>query len=230
MAHYYPKIGSPYVRDVSTGRMTQIYSDPYLPLIDQMSHWVFTEKIDGTSVLVHWDGDKVHFYGHTTKSKIPPAHLEWLQSRFGSLEFESVVEQCFGAKPVSLYGEMFGGNINNGSRYSDDYQFFVFDVQIGAEVTDAGVIRPASWLDWDNVVDVCNKLGVPHVPEVQDDWRYTSLGGAVTAVPYFESIVASMFGKPPFIAEGVVARPRAVLLTRDGSYIRYKVKCRDYAR
>lgn len=225
MAHYYTKINAPFVRDSVTGGMTDIYVDQYAPLLDRFGNWVFTEKVDGTSVLVHWDGDKVVFYGHTTKSRIPQAHLDWLGSRFGTEGFESLLEQFFGDKPVSLYGELFGGNINNGSRYSDDYQFLVFDVSIGSVVSDKGVEVRAAWLDWEGVKDVCGKLGVHHVPEVDTD---TTLQGASTMVGGFQSIVSSMFGKPPCPAEGFVARPRAVFLTREGSYIRYKIKRRDY--
>lgn len=225
MAHYYTKIRAPFVRDAATGNMTDIYVDQYAAILDRFGNWIFTEKVDGTSTLVHWDGDKVHFYGHTTKSQIPRAHLDWLSLRFGTLEFESLLEQFFGDKPVSLYGELFGGNINNGSRYSDEYQFMVFDVSIGSQVSASGVDVRATWLDWDNVRDVCCKLGVYHVPEIDTN---TTLQGATTMVGDFQSHVPPMFGKPPVYAEGLVARPKAVFLTRDGSYIRYKIKRRDY--
>ncbi len=225
MAHYYTKIRAPYERDVATGRMTDIYVDEYAPLLDHCGNWVFTEKVDGTSTLVHWDGNKVSFYGHTTKSAIPPAHLDWLRSRFSTPEFESLLEQNFGDRSCSLYGELFGGNINKGTKYSDEYQFFVFDVSIGSVVTDKGVEVRASWLDWDNVKDVCSKLGIGHVPEIDTD---TTLQGATTMVGGFKSLIPPMFGKPDTFAEGFVARPRAVFLTREGTYIRYKIKRRDY--
>lgn len=33
--------------------------------------WVFTEKIDGTNIRIHWDGHKVEFAGRTDRAQIP---------------------------------------------------------------------------------------------------------------------------------------------------------------
>lgn len=53
--------------------------------------WIFTEKVDGTNVRVHWDGHKVSFGGRTDNTQMPMPLVERLQKVFG----DSIAEEIF---------------------------------------------------------------------------------------------------------------------------------------
>ena len=63
MAHFYPKINAPWVRDAETGRLNRgQYIDGIAHILDRPGNWIFTEKVDGTSVVLYWDGDRVSYF------------------------------------------------------------------------------------------------------------------------------------------------------------------------
>lgn len=227
MAHFYPKISAPWVRSIATGKLIRgEYIDDVSMMLDKPGNWIFTEKVDGSSVVLYWDGDRVSYFGHTTKSKFPPYMTEFLD-KYKSDEYEGIVEQVFGNKSVAVFGELYGPKIGPGANYSDSLNLIVFDIMVGATLGD-GIERPGTWLDWHDVVDVCEKLGLMHVPVVEE-FDGMTLEGASMASVYLNSRLVDE-GKPSYPAEGVVARPMSVLLDKRGNAIRYKVKRKEYMR
>ena len=69
----YHKIQSVYKRDPTNKMKTFLvgqYSRPEFGYLEQNT-WVFTEKVDGTNVRIHWDGQEVRFGGRTDNAQMP---------------------------------------------------------------------------------------------------------------------------------------------------------------
>ena len=174
--------------------------------------------------MLYCDVDRVSYFGHTTECQFAPYMTEFLDVFKGG-EFEGLLEQTFGCKSVAIFGELYGPKIGPGANYSDKLNFIVFDIMVGATLGN-GIERNGVWLEWDDVLDVCGKLGLRHVPVVED-FEYMSLAVASLASAHFHSLVVDE-GKPRYVAEGVVARPRHVLLDKTGNAVRYKIKSKEY--
>lgn len=117
------------------------------------NRWIFTEKIDGTNIRVHWDGHKVEFGGRTNNAQIPTPLVNRLNDLFSGSENEEMFEQKFGSKDVILFGEGYGPKINKGHTYRDSVDFILFDVMID------GV-----YLERQNVEDIAKSFGIDIVP------------------------------------------------------------------
>ncbi len=173
--------------------------------------WVFTEKVDGTNIRVMWDGNNVQFGGKTDNAQIPVPLLYALQKLFeGTAKKQLFIDQ-FGADPteVCLYGEGYGPKIQKvGALYREDPSFVLFDVKIG------------HWyLLRENVEEIAEKLQIDVVPIVGE-------GTLEYACSMVEKGFDSCWGD--FQAEGIVARPKTELCTRNGKRIITKIKCRDF--
>lgn len=175
--------------------------------------WIFTEKIDGTNIRVHWDGHKVEFAGRTDKAQIPKPLLERLEDLFGGNENEEVFEQLFGDKDVILFGEGYGGKIQSvGKLYSEKENFILFDVMID------GI-----YLKRDDVDDIANKWDIKSVPIV----RCTS--NLAEGIAYIKTTPRSIIS-PTAPMEGIVGIPFGDLRDRLGNRIIVKIKVRDHCK
>ena len=170
------------------------------------NEWIWTEKVDGTNVRVHWDGVDVHFAGRTNKAQLP----ERLTNRLAELFPESLLEQTFGARPVTLYGEGYGGKIQKGGNYRPDEDFILFDIRIGDW-----------WLKFDDVTDISASLMVEVVPQI-------SVESVWEAIYRVEKGVESRVAGNGFEAEGLVGVPAVPLTARNGDRIVMKVKAVDF--
>ena len=171
--------------------------------------WVFTEKIDGTNVRIHWDGHKVTFGSRTERSSIPADLMNYLIATFGDEDTEQVFEQKFGEKEVTLYGEGYGPKIQKvGGLYRSDVSFILFDVLIGD-----------MWLTRGSVEDIAVAFGIDVVPEVLT-------GTLAEAVEFVKKKPLSEIGTAPM--EGVVGRPMVEVLDRRGRRVIVKIKARDF--
>ena len=106
MAHYYGKISAPFGRKCPTDRLVDktIYAKPWMTIFYEENVFMYaSEKIDGTNVGIKWDGDRVSFVGHTDKSTFCPRYLAYLNERFGTPQFESVLEEVFGEQPAFIF-------------------------------------------------------------------------------------------------------------------------------
>ena len=169
--------------------------------------WVFTEKVDGTNIRVTVDGVGLSFGGKTDNSSIPAVLVDRLRERFDPQT--KALQDAF-PNGASLYGEGYGGKIQNGGHYRPDQDFVLFDVLVGGEW----------WLRRDAVQDVAHKFGLDVVPVI-------GRGTLVEAVDLVRAGFDSRWGS--FTAEGIVARPETELCDRAGRRIITKIKHRDFA-
>jgi hypothetical protein len=171
--------------------------------------WVWTEKIDGTNIRIHWDGHKITFGRRTDKAQIPVDLVNWLNERFLNNETEELFEQKFGEMEVTLYGEGYGRKIQSGGAYiPDGVSFILFDVDI------EGI-----WLKRDSVEDIAKTFGIDVVPIV-------GVGTIDEAVEFVKTKPNSTIGTAKM--EGVVCRPQVELFDRMGRRLIVKVKVRDF--
>lgn len=172
------------------------------------NNWVFTEKIDGTNIRIHWDGHKVEFAGRTDRAQIPMPLMDYLNNTFGSIEAEELFEQKFGESDVILFGEGYGPKIQNGGAYRDDVSFILFDVQIGD-----------TWLKRESVEDIARTFGIDVVPII-----FT--GSLQQAVDYVKTKPKSTIGTANM--EGLVGRPAVEMRDRMGKRVIVKIKVCDF--
>lgn len=165
--------------------------------------WDFTEKIDGESTRIKWNGDKFKFGGRTDTARMHPSLVAKLKEIFIKDKF---IDK-FGKKQVIVYGEGYGGSMDKGRKYSGTEKFTVFDINI------AGY-----WLDRVDVIHISNNLGMEYVPLIGQ-------GTLDDAVKLAQSKFKSQFGD--FVAEGIVARPQVRLTGNNGDRIITKIKCCD---
>jgi hypothetical protein len=203
----YHKISGPFKRHVSGPNKNKLipwdWSTPeFAYLADNV--WTFTEKIDGTNIRVIWDGHKPEFRGRTDKAQFPPGLLEALTEMFP----EELMEQTFGATPVTLYGEGYGAGIQKGGGlYRTDKSFILFDIYIDGW-----------WLMRDKVEEIADSLGINVVPVV---WEGT-LRAAIKWMSATELI--SAIAKDFKDAEGMVGTPSMPLFNRKGDRVIVKLK------
>lgn len=211
----YPKIETLYNRDKDT--FTVIPDELRMPEFCNVRSWVYSEKIDGTNIRVHFDGEVVRFGGRTDRAQIPVPLLNVLQDTF-------TVDRMRGALPDggTLYGEGYGPKIQKGGGdYRPDPGFRLFDVRVGDW-----------WLRWRDVEDVARKLEINTVPT----WHYTDR--PVDALPVTEDGLRSILAeslvaleeanRSGIEPEGIVARAAHDLCDRRGKRLMWKLKFSDF--
>ena len=207
----YHKISTVYERatDGSKKLIDGLYRDATTEYLSRLE-WIWTEKIDGTNIRVHWDGHKVEFAGRTDRAQIQAELVNKLGRYFGTAEAEELFEQVFGEKDVIIFGEGYGRKIQAvGSRYKPDgVDFIVFDVMIN------GNFMPRA-----AVVEIASAFGVDAVPIIQ-------IGTVDDAIDFVKLKPMSRFGDAPM--EGLVGRPLHELKDRCGNRIILKIKVRDF--
>jgi hypothetical protein len=206
----YQKVPGPYRRYTEGPDRNRLiigqWSSPELEYLQHVD-WIWTEKVDGTNIRVHWDGYKVTYGGRTDNAQIPAKLIQHLDNLFP----EEIFEQKFGVTPATLYGEGFGAGIQSGGSYSPDMDFVLFDVKIGGW-----------WLRRDDVVEVATSMGINIVPVV--------LSGSIhDAIQEVHKGVTSAWN-PSLEAEGLVGVTSAGLLDRSGQRLIVKVKSKDFGR
>ena len=170
--------------------------------------WEFTEKVDGASQRIIWDGYRVEFRGRTDKSDIPTHLMAKLEELFGGESKEEIFEQTFGKKEVILFGEGFGEKIQKGGGLYGPVNFILFDVYIGGY-----------WLDRKAVADIASKFGIDRVPPI-------FIGNLESGVNFIKTHPKSRLRDAEM--EGIVGRPLVQMFSRTGERIMVKIKCRDF--
>ena len=208
----YPKINTLWKRD-STHKIIEgeYSSEVFKNIID----WTVTEKIDGTNIRVSWDGATIELNGRTDNAQIPEHLLKKLQQLFTKKNMAKV----FGEKTrVVLYGEGYGPKIQNGERYTDEVNFILFDALIDDW-----------WLERKNIVDVAKKLNIEVVPEIKMTGYADSLIKQCASLlrQTKHGYVASQINLTAEI-EGIVATANPLVLFRDGTPVKFKLKIKDY--
>lgn len=205
----YEKIETVFCRDMNGTKRLILnnYRNPTIAYLkDNM--WLFTEKVDGTNIRVHWDGHKVEFGGRTDKAQIPGPLLNKLNEMFVATEAEELFEQTWGDKDVILFGEGYGPKIQNGGDYRSDVSFILFDVLVG------GNYQEREWVE-----KTAQMFNIDVVPIV--------LTGTIQdGIDYVMKHPQSTMGTA--MMEGVVGRPMIELRDRRGERVIIKIKWEDF--
>lgn len=204
----YHKIQTMFKRDMVNNGKTLLEGQWTLPEFKflALNAWVFTEKVDGTNIRVMLQGGGITFGGKTDSAQIPAQLVTRLNERF--LPLAEKMQEVFGCD-ACLYGEGYGAKIQKGGgNYRQDQDFVLFDVKCGDW-----------WLQRADVEDVAGKLGIDIVPIIGE-------GTLHDAVALAKAGIISTWGD--FQAEGIVARPKVELKTRNGHRIITKIKSRDF--
>ena len=212
----YHKIQSVYLRDPANHHKTFLEGQWSLPEFGFLARneWHWTEKVDGTNVRVHWDGEKVTLGGRTADAQMPLFLVHRLEALFPRVNFQTHFprKEENGTKEildVMLVGEGYGTKIQKGGGNYGPVDFVLFDVMVG------GV-----YLERHNVEDVAQKMGLRVVPIV-------GKGTLLDAIEMTRAGFDSTWG--PFKAEGLVMRPATELFTRRGHRLITKVKHKDFS-
>ena len=209
MIEYYHKIETLYKRDMEGSKklLEGEFRNPTVEFLKDNT-WAFSEKIDGTSTLVFWDGHKVQFGGHTAKSQIPTPLLTYLTNTFGTSEAEQIFEEKFGETEVILFGEGYGPKIQNGGLYRSDVSFILFDVLI------AGNYQPR-----ESIEDIAKAFNIDIVPIIFE-------GTIQEGVDFVKAHPDSTIGTAKM--EGLVGRPKVEMRDRCGKRVIVKIKWEDF--
>lgn len=205
----YGKIETVFCRDMN-GTKRLILNDYHNPTVAYLKDnmWLFTEKVDGTNIRVHWDGHKVEFGGRTDKAQIPRPLLNKLNEMFATSEAEELFEQTWGDKEVILFGEGYGPKIQNGGEYRSDVSFILFDVLVGDNY------QEREWVE-----KTAQMFNIDVVPIV--------LTGTIQdGIDYVMKHPRSTMGTA--MMEGVVGRPMIELRDRRGERVIVKIKWEDF--
>lgn len=184
------------------------YRNPVWKDLEQLE-WVFTEKIDGTNIRVHWDGHKVLFGGRTDAAQIQTSLFNRLAELFDGTANEQVFEQKFGEQPVTLYGEGFGAKIQKGGELYGEQDFALFDVKIAG-----------NFQDRESVTNIAKAFDLKTAPIVFTGTLDKAIEFAKAG---FESKIAQTSRK----AEGMVGTPTCNVRTRTGQRVIVKLKTHD---
>lgn len=210
----YHKIQTVFKRDPETNYKTLLMYQYSLPEFEYLKSntWIFTEKVDGTNIRVMSlpSGD-VEFHGKSDNAQLPAKLVQRLTELFppnGELCNQFPDGAC-------LYGEGYGAKIQKGGgNYSATQEFVLFDIRVGDW-----------WLKRDVVCNIADILKIRVVPVIEvgtlSDMVLIVKGG-------FKSLWSNLAGKGNFEAEGIVARPKVELFTRNGGRIITKLKCKDF--
>lgn len=205
----YEKIETVFCRDMNGTKRLILnnYRNPTIAYLkDNM--WLFTEKVDGTNIRVHWDGHKVEFGGRIDKAQIPGPLLNKLNEMFVTTEAEELFEQTWGDKDVILFGEGYGPKIQNGGEYRSDVSFILFDVLVGDNY------QEREWVE-----KTAQMFNIDVVPIV--------LTGTIQdGIDYVMKHPRSTMGTA--MMEGIVGRPIIELRDRRGERVIVKIKWEDF--
>lgn len=172
----------------------------------------FTEKVDGISIKICYNGYRVSIEGRTDKSIIPKFLYDALSDMFYTNEVEELFEQLFGDKEVILFGEGYGTKIQGvGKQYREDNGFILFDVMINGNYQSRKTVE-----------EIAKAFGIDVVPIVltgtlEDGYKYV--------MSHPTSVIAK---DPTLYMEGVVARPHVELKDCCGNRIIVKIKWKDF--
>lgn len=210
MAHYYHKITSPWKRlDANSATVdTTVFFDDYAEMLRDIQ-WVGTEKIDGTNLNFHYDGNHVHALGHTERSEFNKEVAAWIEGRITE-SFESIFEQTFGEYEAILSGELLGPKVQGNLYGLSDYQFIAFDIFCKTTNT---------YWSQDAVTEIAEKLGFARAPFVKT--------GTLSELKEFVMSTPASLLEPRREMEGLVIRPPAELKKANGERVIYKVKVHD---
>ena len=207
----YPKISTlfPFNKEIKKFDSTKGFANENVGFLVHHT-WLWSEKIDGTNVRIHWDGYNLSYKGRKDNSEFSAEQDEFLAVEIANMDLGQLIEQTFGEKEVYIFGELHGKNIQKaGPLYSDQYQFRVFDMKVN------GI-----WINrLVKLEEIANGiLGLEVAPLIL-------VGTIDDAIRHVKVNTKSTFSDAPL--EGLVGVPMGGLLDNQGRRIAVKVKKRD---
>jgi len=215
----YPKINTLYTRDKKTFKVTD---EIRCPEFSNIKKYLVTEKINGRNHRILLYGNrprKIDFLGRTDRAEMPPLLMEKSKEIFDRDKLDSIFDDdC----DVTMYAEAYGDKVQKGGgNYRKDISFRLFDVLVDNW-----------WLEWDDVVDIANKIGIKTVPSfgVMSMDQATGLVEPMKVLdPVYSDVAKEENNKDDFPIEGIVARAYPMMMFRNNNTpIRWKLKRKDY--
>jgi len=238
----YPKINSLYKREgydfKETGKKPNgkklIEGDYACPEFEAIDRWTITEKVDGTNCRVIYKKENfnicqgsvgvsgedpcctVEFQGRNDYSEIPMPLYKRLEDLFPLSKMKRTFPK---AHSVILFGEGFGGKIQDGSYYSEYEDFYLFDAVIDG-----------FWLSRKSIYDIAKELFDPGVNIRMGDKVNTVNKQQIVEFVKEKSLsfIAANLTGSKHVMEGIVARSEPLMYFRDGTPIMFKLKCSDF--
>lgn len=173
-----------------------------------LDEYVVTSKIDGTNSRICWDGSSLS-YGSRNRIITPSddnfGFAKWYEENIDEGLFD---EHFSDVSPVVVFGEFFSKDIQKRIEYPEEPQFVVFDVYIYSK-----------FLDWEDVVDVSDKLGFEVVQHqlCSQDKVQDIVGKLKNGETMYDPYALKDADDERRIIEGVVARPSKELVEPYGS-------------
>lgn len=214
--------------------------------------WYAFEKIHGSNVCFVSDGDEFGWCKRTSAVK-PQDNFPGIDSvcvQYSEL-LRTAVQKICETDPVRfpkgtvfyLYGELFGGHyghkdvpenkeakkIQKGISYSPNNEFLVFDImyKVPIEVDETPNV-PLNFMIIEEILDVCQRFGIPHVPIYSKTIGIHVLDDLLKLESHIETEIYNLFGLPKptsgIWAEGYVIRPNKTFLLPSGSRAIIKFK------
>lgn len=172
------------------------------------NQWIFSEKIDGVNIRLHWSGEEMTILGRNNNSQIPPHLLAYLETLFKQEEIaKHVYPGCI------LVGEGYGERIEEprGSQYkADGVGFALFDV----------VAMDGKYCDRHVVEMIAKNLNLEVTPLILE-------GTLQEAIDFIQTQPTSKF-RDTAPMEGLIGTPVGDFLTGSGARIITKLRAEDY--
>lgn len=215
----YQKINTLFKRDANNIIIPSQYTVPEFEYL-KYNKFECTEKIDGTNIRIELtssdNGINMAFKGRTDKTQIPQHLLLKLEQLFNKenlmdiFDLTDTTSNC----NITIYGEGYGGKIQNGSNYiKNNVDFILFDIKIGNW-----------WLDRKSCEQIAKSLNIKIVPLI----GYMTIPEAIEYVKKgFKSTIAE---NENYEAEGLVLKTPYGLKFRNGERIILKIKTIDFIK
>lgn len=214
----YPKIHTLFKRNEKKKVIEWHYSKEEFANI---KFWQITEKIDGMNIRIEYEKKTEELYnggicqqeyltfkGRTNNAQIPKDLQKYLEKTFKKEDFRHTFPN---AKRIILFGEGYGKKIQSDKyKLKDKVKFILFDVWIDGW-----------WLEYKNVKNVAEEFKIDVVPLIATWTDYNT-------IQHIKSNPRSRLNDRVVI-EGYVARSYPMVLFRDGTPIKWKIKVKDYA-
>lgn len=236
MAHNYEKILAPFVRDDAKSNYVneKKWSRPEFEFLKDVK-WIWTQKIDGTNLNIVWDGERISYLGHTDKTQWNERSKNYIESVFCTPEAETIFEQLYGDKPVTVSMELVSKDFNQNYGHPDGY-CYVYDVRNGKTGKcweRLAVDNFVKAFDPENKnIDVVEillegniKTAVEWVKEAKK-FNPTNDSEAKKGNRFECGVIRNPLGAYPI--EGLVGRPAVELYNSKGERVITKVKCKDF--
>ena len=217
----YPSIDTLYKLHPKTGKMQ--YDQLSHPEFDNVMRWHITEKIDGTNIrvsiqrpIIGEDKLDISYKGRTDNAQLPATLVKYLMETFTKERLAAAFPHILDKNEIVdiiLFGEGYGPHIQKGGKYRNDVSFILFDIRIDS-----------FWLEYENVHDIAEKLGIDVVPSYGVRTGFGPFGDL--EIPN-ESLLAAKNGKPEILPEGIVGVSYPMMLFRNGKRVMWKARHDD---